>query len=111
MTEVGAPQAWDITQGSSDVVVAVIDTGIDINHQELAANIWTNPAPGSVTGITGDINGYNFFDDDGKVLIDFEGGDIYAIGLALQADGKIVLAGYADQGGATGSTSRRHGWM
>ncbi|HET7287797.1 MAG TPA: S8 family serine peptidase, partial [Pyrinomonadaceae bacterium] len=67
MTKVGAPQAWDVTQGSSDVVVAVIDTGIDINHQELAANIWTNPAPGSVTGIFNDLNGYNFFDDNGTV--------------------------------------------
>ena len=67
MTKVGAPQAWDVTQGSSEVVVAVIDTGIDINHQELAANIWTNPSPGSVTGITNDVNGYNFFDDNGTV--------------------------------------------
>jgi hypothetical protein len=67
MTKVDAPQAWDVTQGSSEVVVAVIDTGIDINHQELAANIWTNPSPGSVTGITNDVNGYNFFDDNGTV--------------------------------------------
>lgn len=67
MTKVGAPQAWDVTQGSSDVVVAVMDTGIDINHQELAANIWTNPAPGSVAGILNDQNGYNFFDDNGIV--------------------------------------------
>ncbi len=70
MTKVGAPQAWDVTQGSSDVVVAVIDTGIDINHQDLAANIWTNPSPGSVTGIQGDINGYNFFADNGTVWND-----------------------------------------
>jgi subtilisin family serine protease len=68
MTKIGAPQAWDITQGSSDVVVAVIDTGIDLNHQDLAANIWTNPSPGSVNLISGDINGYNFHDNNGIVL-------------------------------------------
>ena len=68
MTKIGAPQAWDITQGSSDVVVAVIDTGMDINHEDLVGNIWTNPSPGSITGITGDVNGYNFFDDNGNVM-------------------------------------------
>ena len=67
MTKVGAPQAWDVTQGSSNIVVAVMDTGIDINHQELVANIWTNPVPGSVTGILNDQNGYNFIDDNGTV--------------------------------------------
>ena len=68
MTKIGAPQAWDITQGSSDVVVAVVDTGMDINHEDLVGNIWTNPSPGSINGITGDVNGYNFFDDNGNVM-------------------------------------------
>ena len=67
MTKVSAPQAWDVSQGSSDIVVAVIDTGIDINHQDLVGNIWTNPAPGSVTGIHDDVNGYNFIEDNGIV--------------------------------------------
>src|SRR5690242_142581 len=68
LTKIGAPQAWDITQGSSDVVVGVMDTGIDINHEDLVGNIWTNPSPGSVAGFSGDINGYNFFDDNGNVI-------------------------------------------
>ena len=68
MTKIGAPQAWDITQGSSDIVVAVIDTGIDFSHQDLEANIWTNPSPGSVVGIANDLNGYNFRDNNGTIF-------------------------------------------
>jgi subtilisin family serine protease len=60
LTKIGAPTAWNTTTGSSNIVVGVIDEGIDISHPDLMANIWTNPAPGSISGITGDLHGYNF---------------------------------------------------
>ena len=74
MTTIGAPQAWNTQTGSSSIVVGVLDQGIDTNHQDLQANIWTNPAPGAVGGgITGDVHGFNFLDNTGTV---FSGQDV-----------------------------------
>ena len=41
--DIDVTSAWDISTGSKDIVVGVIDTGIDYNHPDLADNIWVNP--------------------------------------------------------------------
>lgn len=56
--DIDAMKAWGITKGSSDVTIAVIDTGIDYNHPDLAENMWANPNEIAGNGIDDDNNGY-----------------------------------------------------
>ncbi len=55
---INAIGAWEVSTGAQDVVVAVIDTGIDYNHPDLAANLWVNPGEVALNGIDDDGNGY-----------------------------------------------------
>jgi hypothetical protein len=70
MEKMVLPVAWNRTQGG-EIIVAVLDTGVDIKHPELAANIWTNPKeiPGNAVdddndGYVDDVRGWNFVDNN-----------------------------------------------
>ncbi|QDU71862.1 S8 family serine peptidase [Mucisphaera calidilacus] len=56
--DIDAPEAWSVFTGTSDVVVAIIDSGIDYNHPDLADNMWRNPGEIPGNGIDDDNNGY-----------------------------------------------------
>jgi subtilisin family serine protease len=59
MQQIYAPTAWNVSMGSSTVVVADIDTGVDYWHPDLGANIWQNPNEvGGTPGVDDDGNGY-----------------------------------------------------
>ncbi|MCZ8116481.1 MAG: S8 family serine peptidase, partial [Microcystis sp. LE18-22.4A] len=56
--DIDAPEAWDIQTGDPNLVIGVVDTGVDYNHPDLAGNIWTNPGEIANDGIDNDGNGY-----------------------------------------------------
>ncbi len=71
---ISAPEAWDLRCCAEDVIVAILDTGVDLWHQDLAANLWTNPGEIPHDGIDNDQNGYiddihgwNFVDNNNVV--------------------------------------------
>ena len=72
LADIKATAAWDLFTGDPNLKVGVIDTGVDYNHPDLAANVWTNPGeiPGNQAdddnnGYVDDVHGYDFVNNDG----------------------------------------------
>jgi subtilisin family serine protease len=82
MNQMGVRESWSITKGRPDMIVAVIDTGVDYTHEDLVDNLWRNPgetgkdakgADKSSNGVDDDANGFiddiigwDFADKDNK---------------------------------------------
>lgn len=73
--DINAEKAWAITKGSKNVVIAIIDTGIDYNHPDLKGNIWVNTKEiagnnkdDDGNGYIDDINGWNAFAKNGNPM-------------------------------------------
>lgn len=62
-------KAWEVSKGKRDIVVAIIDTGADLSHEDLANNLWKNPGETGVD-LKGRNKATNGIDDDGNGFVD-----------------------------------------
>ncbi len=113
--DIDAPEAYGVTLGSPYTVVAVIDTGVDLNNPDLASKIWTNSVNDASSGYPNDLHGWNFVsnsnnvqDDNGhgthvSALIAAEGNNSYGI-VGVAPAVQIMPLKFLDSNG-NGSTS------
>lgn len=107
--DIDAGAAWVTTKGSKNVKIAVIDTGVDYTHPDLAANIWTNPGETGLdangndkatngidddgNGYIDDVHGYDFYNYDGDPMDDYFHGTHVAGTIAAVGNNGIGIAG------------------
>ena len=70
MSRIGILTAWEKTRGSAKMPVVVIDTGIDMQHEDLKNQIWINPGEDLNGNGTADSSDFNGVDDDGNGFIE-----------------------------------------
>jgi subtilisin family serine protease len=98
--DIDAPEAWGTQTGSSDVTVAVIDSGVAYDHPELDDRIWTNPGEIAGNGLDDDGNGFiddvrgwDFVQDDNTPL-DFVGHGTHVAGtIGAEGNNGAAIAG------------------
>ncbi len=112
--DIDAPEAWGISTGNPATIVAVVDTGIDLNNPDFAGKIWTNPVNDAAQGYPNDLHGWNFVagnnnlqDDNGhgshvSGIIAAAGNNNYGV-VGVDWNARLMPLKFLDSNG-TGST-------
>lgn len=100
LKKIGLETVWDDYKCSDDVVIAVVDTGLDYNHPDLQGVMWTNAdeVPGNGVdddgnGYVDDIHGYNFVHDDYDIADDNDHGSAVSSIIGANTDNSLGVAG------------------
>jgi parallel beta-helix repeat protein len=100
LPKIDAPNAWDIEKGDPSITIAILDTGADYNHADLADNIWNNTDEIAGNGIDDDSNGFiddvkgwDFFNSDNAPVDDYGHGTHCAGIVAAVTNNNIGVAG------------------
>ncbi len=104
--DISLVEAWEIETGDAEVVVAIEDTGFDVNHPDLKGNVWVNNGeiPGNGidddnNGYIDDIHGYNFADDTGVIAAGSHGTHVAGT-VAAETNNGVGVAGVAGGSGS-----------
>lgn len=100
--DIDAPEAWCLETGNPDAVVSILDTGIDLDHPELAANMWSNPGEIAGNGLDDDgngfiddVHGWDFSDNDNNPD-DYDSHGAHGAGIiAARANNGVGISGIA----------------
>ena len=112
LEKIGAPDAWDVQTGSQDVIIALLDSGVQTDHPDLQSQLWTNPdeIPGNgidddANGKIDDLHGWHFYHtwyfgdpvplEDENITDDFGHGTHVAGIAAAAGNNAIGIAGLA----------------
>ncbi|AXJ00794.1 Subtilase family protein [Cyclonatronum proteinivorum] len=87
--------AWNFSTGSQDVIVKVVDSGIDLQHPDLIESLWQNPVPGPENGFDGDIHGWNFANNNSNIQDTNDHGTHVSGTIAARSGNGIGVAGVA----------------
>ena len=88
-SDIKANAAWDKTTGSASTVIAVIDSGIDFTHPDLANNQWTNPKPSTKD----DLHGWDFTNNSAEIKDEQGHGTAVAGIIAAEGNNSVGISG------------------